>query len=311
MELDELLGIGAENFTLVESSYAEQRWIPRTIDYMGKVKRGDVAELIRIHDESGTLIGIAIYDRELGFWVIFTDFIAERRRMEEFNALADAMSGDKEREVEVNGMAFRSGVMEFYSIALVNRVFCNCNVKEPGFYPRDRVEALKKLLNALASEGEIGEGALWGDTIEIGCGAGEATVALHELGISPITVDVNKCEICRGLEEGVLYPERSVVLDCSLLSSFFSREFDLAFGFMVGKLTPYELFNWEKVLREVPKVLRGGGKVLLTVSSEDEAMLLENILKDEFEGEIKENSESNGYFDRWIYTGTLRQQSTE
>ena len=297
MQLNELLGIG--NFMLVESSYAEQRWLSKTLDYMGKVKRADVAELLRIYDESSALIGIAIHDRELGFWIIFTDFIADQREKEEFNTLAADMEGDRERDVEVSRKSFREGVIEFYSTSLVNRLFCDCDIKEESFYSRARIETLKKLLTIF-----IGE-ALIGDTIEIGCGAGEATVALHELGVFPITVDINKCEICRGLEEGVLEPRKSIVLDCSLLSSFFSREFDVVFGFMVGKLTPYEVFNWEKVLREVPKVLRVGGKVLFTVSSEEEVMILNDILKNEFEGEIKENKESNGYFDRWLYTGTL------
>ena len=297
LKLNELLGI--EDFILVESSYAEQRWIAKTLDYMRKVKRADVDELLWIYDESSALIGVAIHDRELGFWIVFTDFIAGRREIEEFNALAADMGGDREREVEVKWRAFREGVIEFYSTGLVNRLFCDCNIKEASFYSRARIEALKKLVTVFIGEAPIG------DTIEIGCGAGEATVALHELGISPITVDINKCEICRGLEEGVLEPRKSIVLDCSLLSSFFSREFDVVFGFMVGKLTPYEVFNWEKVLREVPKVLRVGGKVLFTVSSEEEVMILNDILKNEFEGEIKENKESNGYFDRWLYTGTL------
>ena len=297
LKLNELLGI--ENFILVESSYAEQRWIAKTLDYMRKVKRADVDELLWIYDESSALIGVAIHDRELGFWLIFTDFIAGRREIEEFNALAADMGGDREREVEVKWRAFREGVIEFYSTGLVNRLFCDCNIKEASFYSRARIEALKKLVTMFIGEAPIG------DTIEIGCGAGEATVALHELGISPFTVDINKCEICRGLEEGVLEPRKSIVLDCSLLSSFFSREFDVVFGFMVGKLTPYEVFNWEKVLREVPKVLRGGGKALFTVSSEEEAKILDDILKDTFKGEIKENKESDGYFDHWIYTGTL------
>jgi len=297
LKLNELLGI--EDFILVESSYAEQRWIAKTLDYMRKVKRADVDELLWIYDESSALIGVAIHDRELGFWLIFTDFIAGRREIEEFNALAADMGGDREREVEVKWRAFREGVIEFYSTGLVNRLFCDCNIKEASFYSRARIEALKKLVTMFIGEAPIG------DTIEIGCGAGEATVALHELGISPFTVDINKCEICRGLEEGVLEPRKSIVLDCSLLSSFFSREFDVVFGFMVGKLTPYEVFNWEKVLREVPKVLRGGGKALFTVSSEEEAKILDDILKDTFKGEIKENKESDGYFDHWIYTGTL------
>jgi len=297
LKLNELLGI--EDFILVESSYAEQRWIAKTLDYMRKVKRADVDELLWIYDESSALIGVAIHDRELGFWLIFTDFIAGRREIEEFNALAADMGGDREREVEVKWRAFREGVIEFYSTGLVNRLFCDCNIKEASFYSRARIEALKKLVTMFIGEAPIG------DTIEIGCGAGEATVALHELGISPFTVDINKCEICRGLEEGVLEPRKSIVLDCSLLSSFFSREFDVVFGFMVGKLTPYEVFNWEKVLREVPKVLRGGGKVLFTVSSEEEVKILDDILEDTFKGEIKENKASDGYFDHWVYTGTL------
>ncbi len=299
MQLNELLGIG--DFMLVESSYAEQRWIPKTLDYMRKVKRADVDELLWIYNESSALIGIAIHDRELGFWIVFTDFIAGRREIEEFNALTADIGGDREREVEVKWRAFREGVIEFYSTSLVNRLFCDCGIKEASFYSRARIEALKKLLIMFLGEAP----APIGDTIEIGCGAGEATIALHELGISPITVDINKCEICRGLEEGVLEPRKSIVLDCSLLSSFFSREFDVVFGFMVGKLTPYEVFNWEKVLREVPKVLREGGKVLFTVSSEEEAKILDDILKDTFKGEIKENKESDGYFDHWVYTGTL------
>ncbi len=297
MELNNLLGIG--DFTLVEGSYAEQRWIARTIDYMGKEKSEDIAELRRIYSEDGELIGIAINDIELGFWIVFTDFIAEQSLKEDFNAIATTLSGERERDVVVNMRAFRAGVMEFYSLGLVNRLFCDCEIKEPGFYPRERIEALKILLKEFVDP-------VAGDTIEIGCGAGEATVALHELGISPITVDINKCEICRGLEEGVLEPMKSIVLDCALLSSFFGREFDFVFGFMVGKLTRYELFNWEKVLREVPKVLKSKGKVLFTVSSEDEALILRDILKDEFDSEIKENEKSDGYFDHWVYTGSLK-----
>ncbi len=297
MKLNELLGIG--DFTLVEGSYAEQRWIAKTLDYMGKVKSEDIVALVRIYDEEDELIGIAINDRELGFWVVFTDFIADPMRKADFNTIASALNGEHEREVVVDGRAFRAGVMEFYSLGLVNRLFCECDIKEPGFYPRDRIEALKMLLKDFVEP-------VTGDTIEIGCGAGEATVALHEIGISPITVDINKCEICRGLEEGVLEPERSIVLDCSLLSSFFGREFSFAFGFMVGKLTQYELFNWEKVLKEVPKVLKPDGKVLFTVSSEEEAMILRDILKNEFESEIKKNERSNGYFDHWVYTGRLK-----
>jgi hypothetical protein len=62
MELNELLGIG--DFMLVEKSYADQKWLGRTLEYMAKVKEEDVVEAIRITDERKELIGIAIRDKD-------------------------------------------------------------------------------------------------------------------------------------------------------------------------------------------------------------------------------------------------------
>ena len=302
MELSDLLAI--DDFMLVEESYAGQRWLGRTLEYMGKVKEEDVLEAARIYDEGNELIGIAVRDKDLDFWIIFTDVISDSTKKEEFRLLARRIKGAKEGEVEVKRHQFHEGVIEFYSIGLVNRLFCECDLKEESFYPRRRIDVLKKVLGEFLRENgiDIEENI---KTLEIGCGNGGATIALHEFGVFPLTVDINKCEICKGLEEGVLDPKKSIVLDCSLLSSFFGKEFDVVFGFMVGKLTPFERFNWEKVLREASKILKSKGKVLFTVSSEEEAGIVYKILKDAFAGEIKENKDSDGYFDKWLYVGEL------
>ena len=304
MELNELLGIG--DFMLVEKSYADQKWLGRTLEYMGKVKGEDVVEAIRILDEQKELIGLAIRDKDLEFLIIFTDVLADSGKKEEFEALASMVKGAKTKEVEK--AEFHEAMVEFYSIGLVNRLFCDCNLnlKEDSFYPRERIEVLKNVLGDFITENELSGN---NKTLEIGCGDGCATIALHELGIYPLTVDINKCEICKGLEEEALEPKRCIVLDCSILSSFFDKEFDVVFGFMVGKLTHFEQLNWEKVLREVPNVLRNDGKVLFTVSSEEEAAIITDLLNADFEGEIKENKESNGYFDQWLYLGKLRESA--
>ena len=302
MKLGRLLGI--DEFTLVEDSYAGQKWLDRTLDYMSKVKEADALESIRIYDTQRELIGIALHDKDLGFWMVFTDVIADKRRKEEFEVLARGIKGSREREVVVEREAFQAGIIEFYSVGLVNRFFCECDLKPESFYPRQRIEALKKVISEFFRDYGLDKG---GDmkTLEIGCGDGGATIALHESGLSPFTVDIDKCEICKGLEENVLEPQKSIVLDCSLLSSFFDREFDVVFGFMVGKLNPFDLFTWEKVLREVPKVLKSSGKVLLTVSSEEETAILSELLHGVFDARIQENKESDGYFDQWLYMGTL------
>ncbi len=303
MELSNLLAI--DNFMLVEESYAEQKWIGRTLEYMGNVKEEDVLELVRIYDERNEPLGIAMRDKGLDFWIIFTEVIADKVREEEFEALARKIKGARERVVEVKREQFHEGVIEFYSVGLVNRLFCDCDLREESFYPRERIEVLKKVLSEFLREYGV-ETAETTKALEIGCGNGGATKALHELGISPLAIDINKCEICKGLEEGVLEPKKSIVLDCSLLSSFFGKEFDVVFGFMVGKLTPFERFTWEKVLKAVPKVLKNKGKVLFTVSNEEETGILNEILQDEFEAVIKENEASKGYFDEWLYMGELK-----
>ena len=303
MGLGNLLGI--DTFMLVEESYAGQKGIDRTLEYMGNVKEEDVLELVRIYDSRNELLGIALRDKDLDFWIIFTDVIADKVRKEDFEVLARKIKGAQERVVEVKREQIHDGVIEFYSVGLVNRLFCDCDVKEERFYPGERIEVLKKVLSEFLSEYGVATGETT-KTLEIGCGNGGATIALHESGIFPLAIDINRCEICKGLEEGVLEPKRSIVLDCSLLSAFFGKEFDVVFGFMVGKLTPFERFTWEKVLKAVPKVLKSKGKVLFTVSNEEETGILNEILQDEFEAVIKENKESKGYFDQWLYMGELR-----
>jgi len=304
LELGRLLGV--DQLVLVEASYVAQKQLDLTLEYLSSIKSADIEAVIRVYDERQELMGIAIRDRELGFWMIFTDFLADSVERAEFERLANKLQqGARERTVHLTRQQFREGVMEYYALGLVNRLFCECAVSEERFYPRDRVEILKHVIQAFLAEQGIEAGAQL-HTLEIGCGNGGATIALHELGISPIAVDINRCELCKGLEERVLDPKRSVVMDCSQLSAFFSREFEVVFGFMVGKLTPFERFTWEKVLREVPKVLTGRGAVLLTVSSEEEARILEELLTETFEAVVRENSESRGYFDQWIYQGRIK-----
>ena len=304
MELNELVGINT-SFVLVEESYVAQKWLDRTRDYLGKIENTDLLSSVRIHDNDGTLIGLALRDRELEFWMIFTDVLADQGLRTEFETLAEGIKGSEEREVVVDRAAFYDGVIEYYSLGLVNRYFCACTVKAPSFYPRDRVESLKAVLTEFfETMGINAPERIRG--LEIGCGDGGATIALHELGLSPLTLDIEKCEICKGLEEGVLDPKKSIVLDCSQLSLFFEREFEVVFGFMVGKLNPFDNFLWERVLGEVPKVLKSNGHVLFTVSSKEEAELLKELLQRSFDATIKENETSNGYFDQWLYMAALK-----
>ena len=311
MELSNLLGVSGD-LRLAEESFEDLRWIPRTLERMQHLR-----DAVKIYSEEGELLGILLHENQ--HWLLLTDIFAEEFPRRQFEMLAAKQAkqakqarqarqeeGETEAELTVDREKFVEGIIEYFSLGLVEGFLCECSFKERAFYSAERVSALKGVLSDfLRSEG-ISERS---KTVEICCGDGAATIALHELGIFPLTADINKCEICRGLREGVLSPKRSIVLNCAYLSAFFPKAFDCVFGFMLGKITPFNLFEWKPVLLDIPKALNpaGSGCIFLTFSSEWEAKTAKDILKD-FHCEIMKNEHSDGYFDHWILIGRLKKE---
>jgi len=60
-----------------------------------------------------------------------------------------------------------------------------------------------------------------GNVLEICCGNGMATLSLEKRGILPLTTDNDRCQVCQGLEHGVLKPRRTIVMDATRLTDFF------------------------------------------------------------------------------------------
>jgi len=308
MELSNLLGVSGD-LRLAEESFEDLRWIPRTLERMQHLR-----DAVKIYSEEKELLGILLHENQ--HWLLLTDIFAEEFPRRQFEMLAAKQArqakqarheeGKEEAELTVDKEKFVEGIIEYFSLGLVEGFLCECSFKERAFYSAERVSALKGVLSDfLRSEG-ISERS---KTVEICCGDGAATIALHELGIFPLTADINKCEICRGLRESVLSPKRSVVLNCAYLSAFFPKAFDCVFGFMLGKITPFNLFEWKPVLLDIPKALNpaGNGCIFLTFSSEWEAKTAKDILKD-FHCEIMKNEHSDGYFDYWILIGRLKKE---
>ncbi len=309
MELRRVLG----DFVLAESWFEDLRGIMKSLHIMRHME-AERAMLIA-ESETERRLGIALKSdesiernehksgaRDAACWIIFTDIFADGYQKKQFEQIsADILSCVEHDTVHIGRKEFIESIIEYFSTGLVKGFLCDCDMKERAFYSKERVKVLKNVLSKFIRDNGIGSDS---DTVEICCGDGAATIALHELGISPIAADINKCEICRGLREGVLDPKRSVVLNCAHLSHFFPNAFDCLFGFMLGKITPFNLFEWEPVIRDIPNALKNNSYIFLSFSSEWEAEKVKSMLRN-FNCETFKNENSDGYFDHWILTGVL------
>lgn len=314
MILQDLLDIKEEIY-LVEPGYHSQKNIVTTISYLKDIQEvaGDYnynLRAIRITDGTKTT-GLAIFNERteevpVDFWSIFLSSIASQS-IEEFESLADSILdfNQPERVIEVASGVMNEALIEYYSILLVNRETCNeCTMPlEPyeQVYAPDRMRRLSELLKELAQKGI----SIDGDVLEICCGNGMSTIALHELDIEPTTIEYEKCTVCQGLMHNVLDPKKTIVMDATTLSSFFEQgRFDCVVGFMLGTIYEFNKDLWARMMFESAKVAKEGALMLFTVNGKSEMDILESALRMiGIEGEVMDNTDQLGIYDQWVFIG--------
>lgn len=313
MLLQELLGIDEEVY-FVEESYLAQRTIECTLDYLNGVRR--FAEkrqmrLLRVREGEHTL-GLLVFnpaDEEVpvNFWSVFTGALAVARSKKDFEALTDSLLTFNlpEKNVEVSSESWRDAVNEYYSLMLVNRNLCpGCAVRPESYknvFSENRVRRVAEIFDILQKKGFYPEGKL----LEVCCGNGMSTLALYRLGFNPLAVEINKCAVCQGLEQGVLNPKKTVVMDATALSRYFEPgSFDAVMGFMLGLVYEFNKELWVDIMREAVSVASEGALILFTVSSKPEIEILAGaLLRAGVKGEIVDNTDSDGTYDQWFFIG--------
>jgi SAM-dependent methyltransferase len=313
MLLQELLGINEEIY-FVEESYLAQRTIERTLDYLNGVRRFTEERrmrLLRVREGDHTL-GLLLFnpaDEEVpvDFWSVFTGALAGVRSKKDFEALADSLLAFNlpEKDIEISSESWRDAVNEYYSLMLVSRNLCSGCAARPESYgsvfSENRVRRVVEIFDILQKKGFYPEGRL----LEVCCGNGMSTLALYRLGLDPLAVEINKCAVCQGLEQGVLNPQKTVVMDATALSRYFEpRSFDAVMGFMLGLVYEFNKELWVNIMREVVSVASEGALILFTVSSKPEIEILAGaLLRAGVKGEIVDNTDSEGTYDQWFFVG--------
>ena len=313
MLLQELLGINEEVY-FIEDNYLSQRTIERTLDYLKGVRM--FAEerrmrLLRVREGEHTLglllFNVADEEVPVDFWSVFTGALAEACSKKDFEVLTDSLLTFNlpERDVEVSSESWRDAVNEYYSIMLVNRNFCQgCTVRPESYgnvFSENRVKKVAEIFDLLQKKDFYPEGRI----LEVCCGNGMSTLALYRLGLNPLAVEINKCTVCQGLEQGVLNPQRTVVMDATALSRYFELgSFDAVIGFMLGLVYEFNKELWINIIREAVAVANEGALILFTVSSKPEIEILARaLLRVGVEGEVVDNTDSEGTYDQWLFVG--------
>jgi len=308
MLIHDILGIDpGENVYFVEESYAALKNNNQSLQYLESIQKDPEAHLELILDENDKLIGLILLspeDDESGDErAVFTNIVSSvplpNQSDKHFSAIATNLTFNK--TYRTTSKKFSEAVIEYYSHALVNRQLCeNCiTTKEP--YEMSYIPGRNIRLKAILEKYE-----LKGDILEICCGNGMSTLPLHELGYDPLTIDIDRCQICQGLEHKVLYPGRTIVLDATRLSEFFmEKSFDTIAGFMLGTIYSFNRGIWEKMISEAVKLLKPGGIILLTVNKKEEMEILNSALeKSHVIGKMIDNTDEKGIYDQWLYVGT-------
>lgn len=308
MLIHDILGLEPdENVYFVEESYAALKNINLSLQYLEIIQKDPEAHLEGVLDENDHLIGIILLspgndesgDERAVFTNIVSSVTVPNESSKHFSALAGNLSLNKTYRTTIK--KFSEAVIEYYSHALVNRQLCeNCiSDKEPYemVYIKGRNARLKAILDKYELKGDI---------LEICCGNGMSTLPLHEMGYDPLTIDLDRCQICQGLEHKVLYPGRTIVLDATRLSEFFmEKSFDTIAGFMLGTIYSFNRGIWEKIISEAVKLLKPGGIILLTVNKKEEMEILYSALeRSRVKGEMIDNTDEKGIYDQWVYVGT-------
>ncbi len=308
MLIHDILGLeSSDNIYLVEESYAALKKNTLSIRYLENILKEPPDELNGVEDESGDIIGLTLFNPETeespAFWAVFTNLVssipAPNGSHRRFSELAGRLKLNS--VIRTTYKEFNTAIIEYYSLALVNRQLCEgcCISKEP--YGMVYIESRKSRLAEL-----LGKYKLRGDMLEICCGNGMSTLPLHEMGYSPLTIDNDKCQICQGLEHEALRPERTIVLDATNLSQFFrEKSFDTVAGFMLGTIYSFNKEIWGKIVSEAVRLLKPGGMMLLTVNKRQEMDILKSVLDTtRMKGDIIDNTDDKGIYDQWVYVGT-------
>lgn len=240
--------------------------------------------------ELGCGLGMALHlSQPADFWLLLTDRYSEDKALK---VLRQRRSDLPWETIAIDEDAFFESIVEYFSLSMAGELFCDsCNVLDGPHYVDDRIRRLESFLKPKIPK----ETSL----LEICCGSGMATQSLLRIGCRPLSMELDRCELCQGIKAGKLEPSRVFILDARLLGKIFSpKSFDVVAGFMVGLIDQVNWDRWKEILLAASNLAKR--MVLFTVYTREEAELIAKALNEaDWDALIIDNRDQSGIYDQW------------
>jgi len=287
--LNRILDLGEEeSLFLAEESLQDLLDLPVTAGILDEGLDADACIEIR---EMGFALHLSSPTQ---FWLLLTDKYSSRKILQDY---AGMWRSKTIKTVQANDDDFFYALMEYFANSLAGELLCeSCQTKDTIHFVEERIARLMAFLEpVLSPEGRI---------LEICCGGGMATQALHRLGQHPLSMDSERCDLCLSLKGGLMDPRKCFILDARLLPCIFpALSFHTVLGFMVGLIDDFNWPLWRDILLKAASLAEK--RVLFTGYTQKEAELIAKALaKAGWKGEVIDNRDSGGIYDQWAYLGT-------
>lgn len=293
MRLNELLDLGEEeSIFLAEESLQDLLDLPVTRQIVEEGVDWD-----RCIDVVDTGIAFHLSGQE-DFWLFLTDRYSKEKIL---TSAAASCKSNVMKTIMVDESDLLNAVIEYYATSLADELLCeSCSTIDDLHYAEDRIARLVDLLKpnlSCTKEDRV---------LEICCGSGIATQALSRLGLDPLAMDSDRCELCLAMKKGFMDPKRCLVMDARLLPRYFSgKPFHTVLGFMVGLIEDFNWPLWREILLAAASLAKK--ELFFTVYSQKEACIIAKELERAgWKGEVIDNQDPGGIYDQWVYRGTRK-----
>ena len=180
---------------------------------------------------------------------------------------------------------FTAAVREYYSVLISETVG-----PSPEDFNAERKAQVVSLLKQC-----FGKGKLKGKTcLDVGCGTGLGSAAIHELGMHAVSYDMDDGLLSRGLSAGRLFHHETMRIDATQAKAFV-EPVDFGLVLMAGKITEFNSFLWRQIIQQTLDLSKC---TVITLETEHEAKLVEPWCSAR-QVEVFENDRDR-FYDRWV-----------
>jgi hypothetical protein len=200
------------------------------------------------------------------------------------DALTEAVAEMELEFFQTERSQFAGALREYFSVLMAETV-----TPASEDFAQDRMDKVVSLLHDT-----FGKSRLRGRTcLDVGCGTGLGSAAIHELGMHALSYDMDDGLLVRGLQAGRLFHQETMRIDASQAAAYL-EPVDYGLILMAGKITEFNSYMWKQIVKQTMDLSK---VTLITVETEPEARMILPWCEGR-KAKVIENKR-DPFYDRW------------